>query len=147
MKNNGLFKALSAKVIAFNAAKRVIGYKIAVNSKKHFEKNFDEQGFDGQKWKPVNRFQTGRGKAAKTNPILQGKGAGKLRKLVIVSTDINNIQISTRPSTDVYAKVHNEGLKAGRGKGFTMPKRQFIGNSEKLNKSNIAIITKVVGEI
>ena len=29
----------------------------------------------------------------------------------------------------IYAKVHNEGLKAGRGKGFMMPKRQFMGKS------------------
>jgi phage gpG-like protein len=25
-----------------------------------------------------------------------------------------------------YAQVHNEGLKAGKGKGFNMPKRQFM---------------------
>jgi len=31
-----------------------------------------------------------------------------------------------------YAAVHNEGLRAGRGKGFTMPKRQFIGKSAEL---------------
>lgn len=37
-----------------------------------------------------------------------------------------------------YEKVHNEGLKAGRGKGFDMPKRQFVGESkvltERINK-------------
>jgi phage gpG-like protein len=33
-----------------------------------------------------------------------------------------------------YERVHNEGLKAGRGKGFIMPKRQFIGPSAELNK-------------
>lgn len=32
-----------------------------------------------------------------------------------------------------YAAVHNEGLKAGRGKGFQMPRRQFIGESRELN--------------
>jgi phage gpG-like protein len=26
-----------------------------------------------------------------------------------------------------YAAIHNEGLRAGRGKGFKMPKRQFMG--------------------
>ncbi len=31
-----------------------------------------------------------------------------------------------------YEKVHNEGLKAGRGKGFKMPKRQFVGESKVL---------------
>lgn len=29
-----------------------------------------------------------------------------------------------------YAQVHNEGGRAGRGKGFMMPKRQFMGESE-----------------
>jgi phage gpG-like protein len=27
-----------------------------------------------------------------------------------------------------YAEVHNAGLRAGRGKGFVMPKRRFIGD-------------------
>lgn len=31
-----------------------------------------------------------------------------------------------------YERVHNEGLRAGRGKGFQMPKRQFVGESEVL---------------
>ena len=33
-----------------------------------------------------------------------------------------------------YGKVHNEGLRAGRGAGFQMPKRQFIGDSQVLNE-------------
>lgn len=33
-----------------------------------------------------------------------------------------------------YEKVHNEGLQAGRGKGFKMPKRQFVGESKVLTK-------------
>lgn len=31
-----------------------------------------------------------------------------------------------------YERVHNEGLRAGRGKGFKMPKRQFVGESQVL---------------
>lgn len=30
------------------------------------------------------------------------------------------------PEANRYAAVHNEGLKAGRGTGFKMPKRQFM---------------------
>jgi phage gpG-like protein len=30
------------------------------------------------------------------------------------------------PQASVYAPVHNEGLKAGRGSGFKMKKRQFM---------------------
>ncbi len=33
-----------------------------------------------------------------------------------------------------YEQVHNEGGRAGRGGGFQMPKRQFVGESEYLNK-------------
>lgn len=33
-----------------------------------------------------------------------------------------------------YEQVHNEGLKAGRGNGFKMPKRQFVGESQVLNQ-------------
>ena len=32
-----------------------------------------------------------------------------------------------------YAAVHNEGLKAGRPPGFTMPQRQMIGESDALD--------------
>lgn len=33
-----------------------------------------------------------------------------------------------------YMRVHNEGGKAGRGRGFTMPKRQYIGESAELKR-------------
>ena len=33
-----------------------------------------------------------------------------------------------------YADVHNEGLMSGRGTGFKMPKRQFMGDSKLLDK-------------
>jgi hypothetical protein len=32
----------------------------------------------------------------------------------------------------IYAKVHNYGLRAGRGRGFVMPRRQFAGPSRVL---------------
>jgi phage gpG-like protein len=33
-----------------------------------------------------------------------------------------------------YMKVHNEGGRAGRGRGFKMPKRQFVGKSAELER-------------
>lgn len=33
-----------------------------------------------------------------------------------------------------YERVHNEGLHAGRGAGFQMPQRQFVGESAYLKK-------------
>lgn len=43
-----------------------------------------------------------------------------------------------------YANVHNEGLRSGRGKGFVMKKRQFVGYSGRLNRK---IITKLDSKI
>lgn len=37
-----------------------------------------------------------------------------------------------------YAQVHNDGLRSGRGKGFIMPKRQFLGDSSVLNRKIIS---------
>ena len=31
-----------------------------------------------------------------------------------------------------YAQVHNEGGRAGRGAGFDMPQRQFMGQADEL---------------
>jgi phage gpG-like protein len=33
-----------------------------------------------------------------------------------------------------YERVHNEGGQAGRGKGFTMPRRQYVGESDLLKQ-------------
>jgi len=33
-----------------------------------------------------------------------------------------------------YAEVHNEGLKAGKPPGFTMPERRMIGESDALSE-------------
>jgi phage gpG-like protein len=42
----------------------------------------------------------------------------------------------------VYAQVHNEGGRAGRGKGFIMVKREFMGPSEKLDQNIEAKLTR-----
>lgn len=45
-----------------------------------------------------------------------------------------------------YMKVHNEGGKAGRGKGFQMPKRQFVGKSavleQRIQRKVLALLNK-----
>ena len=47
------------------------------------------------------------------------------------------VTIWTNPSAfgskEPYGRVHNEGLRAGRGKGFTMPRRQFMGEHPELD--------------
>jgi phage gpG-like protein len=61
------------------------------------------------------------------------KSRSERRALLVKSAElIRSIEIARRGndvviSTDKeYGQVHNEGLKAGRGKGFQMPQRQFM---------------------
>ena len=37
-----------------------------------------------------------------------------------------------------YAEVHNTGGRAGRGRGFQMPRRQYMGDAEELRQKIIA---------
>jgi phage gpG-like protein len=113
----------------------------------HYKKSFRNEGFTNanlKKWKEVKRRMNPRNhKAAATRPILTGTGEladsikyrrGSGRK-VIISSD------------KVYAQVHNEGLRAGRGKGFRMPKRQFIGKSAELTKKINAKVARHLNAI
>lgn len=106
-----------------------IAANVAVN---HFKENFQKQGFEKKKWKEVKRRKSSKVKGARsTRKILTGN-TGDLGRSFEKPT--------FKPSTALiisdlpYSAVHNLGLRAGRGKGFRMPKRQFMGESEMLNK-------------
>jgi phage gpG-like protein len=147
---------------------KVIGDE-AVN---HFQSNFPEQGFDGQKWPKRKRDKTpGRAVLIKS---------GRLRRSIrLRKANFTTIKIAT----DVpYAKIHNEGgtinhpggsrvlhFKKNKRSGKTsfsksksatyaqrvnagpyqihMPKRQFMGSSRKLDKKVLKILTDKVGSI
>ncbi len=47
-------------------------------------------------------------------PLWQSVEAERRGKDIVIGTDVE------------YAQVHNEGLRSGKGSGFTMPKRQFM---------------------
>jgi phage gpG-like protein len=111
----------------------------------HYKKSFRDEGFTDRnlkKWKEVKRRINPRNPdaAAATRPILTGSGElgdsikwgrGSGRKVIV-------------RSDKVYAKVHNEGLRAGRGKGFKMPKRQFVGKSAELvRKINAKVVKNI----
>jgi phage gpG-like protein len=93
-----------------------------------YQDSFRKQGWDGQTFKPWQ--------ARKPNKKRQGAAilikSGKLRRsLHISSKGMTWVRIG---SGLPYAAVHNDGLRAGRGKGFIMPKRQFAGHSPVLDR-------------
>ena len=119
---------------------------MANTAKNEFMNNFREQGFNGSKWQSrKNNKDSGRN-------ILIGKGrkgatGGKLRRDVAnsVTTGHKNSNLSyTLIVENEYARVHNEGLKSGRGSGFIMPKRQFVGMTSKLNAKILQKINQKV---
>lgn len=123
---------------------------ISVEGQKHFEESFDQQGFADKGVRKWRRRQFNGNKTLKKGgqsgaykeflrkdqgrAILvshQGDTKGTHLKDSIRSTSTpKNVTFSTDKA---YAEVHNEGGTAGRGGGFEMPQRQFMGPSEDLN--------------
>lgn len=133
----------------YNQYAPTIAAKTAVS---FFKKCFQSESWERVKWKEVQRRKSSWERGGKTivNPY---KGAALTRKILTGETgdlgrsiEIDNSRtgngkatVWTAPSAftrsgKIYAAVHNEGLKAGRGAGFTMPKRQFMGDSPTLNR-------------
>ena len=55
--------------------------------------------------------------------------------------------IGIKGGANAYAGVHNSGGRAGRGRGFQMPKRQFIGRSKKLDDKITRLISRRISKI
>lgn len=118
-----------------------------------FRQNFQKEGFFGKKWKEVQRrqerqvsYKTKSG--IRTRTVGRAKGAAGSRSILTGNTgDLGrSIKVKReRGSTTVYSDLpyssaHNDGGRSGRGKGFKMPRRQFIGEHAELQR---AIKTKV----
>lgn len=124
---------------------RTLPIKVGTEAVNFFRDNIRKEGFVDsklEKWKPAKR---------KSNPRHPDRAYGTLlsRRSVLY----RSINKRTSPGkvtiySDVpYARVHNEGLRAGRGKGFTMPRRQFIGESRELTQKITKLIESEIGRI
>ena len=106
-----------------------------------FKENFATESWGRKKWKEVQRRKATWMRAGKEvpNPLTEAKRTRKilagdtanLKRSIIYDAEKGKVTIS---SNVVYAAVHNFGLRAGRGAGFTMPQRQFIGDNKELQK-------------
>jgi phage gpG-like protein len=108
---------------------------MGIIAKNHFTKSFSDQGFTDetlQHWTQRKRNDRGRNRGSRGILIKSGRLRRSLQVRKIGSFAIN---IS---SSVPYARVHNYGERSGRGKGFIMPKRQFVGYSGQMNRKIIA---------
>ena len=83
--------------------------------------------------------------------------SGQLKKSIRrISVSSKRVTVGSKGKAAVYAGVHNYGLKAGGRKtmagpglfansgGFTMPKRQFLGESHTTNKRIVKLLKKKI---
>ena len=116
---------------------------IAEDAKNHFVKGFQKGG--GQTddsltgWKPRKKLDRKDRKSGSSSRAILVKSGDLWRDIDVQSIGRDQIKIGTKRIA--YAAVHNEGLITGRRGGrFTMPKREFIGESKELNKLNTLTI-------
>jgi hypothetical protein len=119
---------------------------LANESQNFFSKSFTDQGWEGKSWQQVKRRIPGtpeykypkkKDLGRRRRPILVGKGSTKLRRAVA-----NSIRVTSWPIVRLivdlpYARRHNEGLD-------NMPKRKFMGESNRLKQKHLATIKKFI---
>ncbi len=82
--------------------------------------SFDQEQFkdkNSSKWKPRKKEEKG------GSLKLLVKSPGGLKADITIEKRGDEVVIG---SDKIYAPVHNEGLRSGRGAGFQMPQRQFM---------------------
>lgn len=111
-------------------ANRTMPIKAGRIAKDRFQNNFLLGGFlDGglHKWKVSKRIGKIKGAKGKYKTLMSGRN----HLYNSIEYTVSDAEVVIRNSVP-YAAVHNDGLRAGRGKGFQMPRRQFIGESQEL---------------
>lgn len=138
------------KEVILKLKKIDISLELANIAKNEFLNNFQTESFGGAKWKEVQRRTAGtkaykypaKPKAsAHTRPILIG--TGRLRRDVAASvrTGQKNGKLSyTLKVQNPYGAYNNEGTNK-------LPKRQFVGMTQQLNKKLLARIDREFDKI
>jgi len=95
---------------------------IAVEAGKFHNENFRSQAWTetGSSWQPRRDKDTTRSLLVKSGRLRRSATSGRTRGGIVDFV------------MPIYGKVHNDGMRAGRGGGFRMPRRQFAGQSSKL---------------
>lgn len=124
MKGSDYFKKLRASLPRIEA--EITQTIIAVEAENHFAEGFRRGGFTDQAfqpWQPRKKAETPqRALLVKTGAMRAAATKGR----------VEGSQVRFVMPLE-YMKVHNEGGRAGRGAGFQMPKRQYIGPSAALD--------------
>jgi hypothetical protein len=122
--------------------KRKAPVVIANQSLNHFLLGFERAGFQTNDSRGGWPKRKSNAKRNVGRALLVDSGALR-NSLQKIKTSFEDITIGTRRIQ--YARRHNEGLTDRLGR--KMPKRNFIGESNKLNKNNIQTLLKMIDKI
>ena len=143
MRNNQAAK-IAAMIRAFDAQLPLMVNDMGQTALNHFTQSFPDQGFTDEHvepWQPRKHgVDPGRG-------ILIGRGTANLRKLRKQNIRQNSVGIFSNAAAERYARVHNEGLRSGRGRGFIMTERRFAAYSGVMDRKIKAKINRRVMSI
>ncbi|MCD8081886.1 MAG: phage virion morphogenesis protein [Bacteroides sp.] len=85
-----------------------------------FKQAFRDKSFNGKPWLPV-KVEPG------TGSLMLRSGA-LMNSVRTASITEQGVTFTAGNDRVPYAQVHNEGGRAGRGMGFFMPQRKFLGD-------------------
>ena len=94
----------------------------------YFKGAFRKKAFDGKPWTPAKIDQAGK----RRRGSLMVDSAALMNSIRTASTTATRVVWAAGNDKVAYAQVHNEGGRAGRGAGFDMPQRQFMGQADEL---------------
>lgn len=96
----------------------------------YFKGSFRRKGFDGVAWPPAKTVRAGKRRGGS----LMVRSAALLNSVRAAEVAQDRVVWAAGNEKVPYAQVHNEGGRAGRGAGFDMPQRQFMGEAEELER-------------
>ena len=101
---------------------QIVNQVIAVEAARFHQENFRARKWTdtGTSWAPRKDNDTSRALLVKSGRLRRNATHARVKR-----DEVEFVM-------PLYGKVHNEGLKAGRGAGFFMPRRQFLGESRIL---------------
>ena len=97
---------------------------------------FRKKGFDGTPWPLAKKDRAG----TRRRGSLMVDSAALMNSVRIARATPQEVVWTAGNDKVPYAEVHNTGGRAGRGRGFQMPKRQYMGDAEELRRKIIARI-------
>lgn len=156
---SGDLREMTSKII--EKVRQILPAIVSIEGLRHFEQSWDNQGFTDKslkKWKNRKAPKHSTRKDGTENAASKRWNQKNIGRAILISnqsdTKGTHLKDSLREehterevifSTDkVYAQVHNEGGHSGRGKGFTMVKREFMGPSQALDKKIQDKLTKEI---